>query len=253
MKRYRSWAQIGALILLTCFLLSLRPYLPALATVEDPLIYAMEATGATVQELTVHGWSKLPLHELNDDEMALIIRQAMGKMGFKDDQYEMSYNRSANHRQVKAEARSEQLNVVAMVQVLYPYWEKKGHEVYMIINIDKVKPEGGAGLQSSITKLIHDNGGSARVNTCLVGWLDGKLEEEEKVSKLNSAFKAVDAVVISSLSYPNLASYTGFTPLISETLMVGQDRVNINVAIRYSQYDNRTYVMVGSPVITREY
>lgn len=253
MKYFRSWAQVGALIFIICYLLNFRPYLPALATVEDPLFHAMEATGATAQELSVNGWSKLPLHELSDEEMAGITRQAMEKLGFKDDQYEMSYNRSANHRQVKAEAHSYHSYVVAVVQVLYPSWEKKGHEVYMVINIDKVKPERGAGLQASITKLIHDNGGSARVNTCLVGWLNGKLEEEEKVSKLNNAFKAVDASIISSLSYPNLASYTGFTPLVSESLMIGQDRVNINVAIRYSQYDNRTYVMVGSPIITREY
>lgn len=253
MKQYRSWAQVGALIFLTCFLLSLRPYLPVQATVEDPLVHALEATGATVQEITVNGWSKLPLHELSDDEMAGIIRQAVEKLGFKSDQYEISYNRSANHRQVKAEARNEHSYVVVVVQVLYPSWEKKGHEVYMIVNIDKVRPGRSGELQASITKLIYDNGGSARVNTCLVGWLDGKLEKDEKVSKLNSAFKAVDASIISSLSYPNLASYTGFTPLVSESLMIEQERVNINVAIRYSQYDNRTYVMVGSPVITREY
>lgn len=253
MKKYRSWTQLAAFIILLVFLLSPKPHVAVLATAEDPLVYAMEATGAKVQEFTVNGWSKLPVHDLSDEEMTVIARRAMEKLGFRSDQFELSHNRSTNHRQVKAEAHGYRSYAVAVVQVLYPSWEKKGHEVYMVVNIDRIRPEGSAELQASVTKLINDNGGSARVNTCLVGWLDGKLEEEEKVSKLNSAFKAIDASIISSLSYPNLASYTGFTPLISESLMVGQDKVNISIAIRYSQYDNRTYVMVGSPVITREY
>lgn len=253
MKKYRSWTQVAAFMILLFFLVSPRPYGAVLATAEDPLLYAMEATGASVQELTVNGWSKLPVHELSDEEMTGIVSQAMEDLGFKADQFTISHARSANHRQVKAEAHSNLSYAVAVVQVLYPAWEKKGHEVYMVVNIDRSKPEGSAELQAHIAKLIRDNGGSARVNTCLVGWLDGKLEEEEKVSKLNNAFKAIDASVISSLSYPNLASYTGFTPLVSEWLVVGKDRVNVNMVIRYSQYDNRTYVMLGSPVITREY
>jgi len=201
----------------------------------------------------VNGWSKLPVHDLSDSEMVGIARQAMGKLGFQADQYDISHNRSANHRQVKAEAQSDRSYAVAVVQVLYPSWEKQGHEVYLVVNVDKIKPDGSAEVKERITKIINANGGSARVNTCLVGWLDGKLEEEERVSKLNNAFKAVDAFILSSFSNPKLASYTGFTPLLKESLMVGQDRININIAIRYNQYDNRTYVMVGSPVITREY
>jgi hypothetical protein len=254
MKNKYFYAPLAVIIVVSLFFLSPRQNIAVSVALDDPLTHAIHTTGAKVQELSVNGWSKLPLPDLADEQMASIARRAMEKIGVGPDQYQISHQRSANHRQVKAEVRGDRFHAVVTVQVLYPSWEKKGHEVYLVLNIDQADPqESAAAVQEKIVNIINDSGGSARVSTCLVGWLDGKLEEDEKLAKLNNAFHAVNATVIDKLSYPNLASYSGFTPLVKDWLTVGQDRININMAIRYSHYDNRTYVMVGSPVITREY
>ena len=254
MKEYRRYAQLVALIVLSLLLVSPRSDVSVTATPEDPLTTAIAATGAVMQELSVNGWAKLPLYELTDGEMEAMARRAMGRLGLNPDQYQIFHQKSSQHRQVKAEAFENRSHTVVIVQVLYPAWEKKGHEVYMVINVDKAtSAEYIPALQAKISGAISDNGGLARVNTCLVGWLDGKLEEDERAAKLRAAFKAVNASVLSSFSYSHGVSFTGFTPLVSESLLVGKDQVNLNIAIRYSQFDNRTYVMVGSPIITREY
>ena len=87
----------------------------------------------------------------------------------------------------------------------------------------------------------------------MIGWLDGKLKDREWCDALQSAFKAIDAQVIDKLQTQHFASYTGFSPGIINRIQVGDQKINLNMAMRYSQYDNRTYITIGSPIITREY
>ncbi len=108
-------------------------------------------------------------------------------------------------------------------------------------------------LQEKINRIVKKFGDSPRISTCLIGWLDGKLMDGESESMLKSAFLAIDGVIVDQLQQEQYVSVTGFSSAMQDYLQVGGIKININIAIRYSQYDNRTYVIVGSPIITREY
>jgi hypothetical protein len=70
---------------------------------------------------------------------------------------------------------------------------------------------------------------------------------------MNKAREALGASIIDTLIQPGFASITGFSPILPDSLTVGDKRINLNMAMRYSPYDNRTYVIVASPVIPGEY
>ena len=67
------------------------------------------------------------------------------------------------------------------------------------------------------------------------------------------AKEALSASVFDTLIQPGFASITGFSPVLPDCLTVGDKRINLNMAMRYSPNDNRTYVIVASPVIPGEY
>lgn len=89
--------------------------------------------------------------------------------------------------------------------------------------------------------------------TCITGTLDGKIKEDlikkdvinfKKRFKLNIVEEYVDNEII---------SYTGYTPLIDSFIFSGTKKVNLNLALRYNELENKTYIWIGTPIITTGY
>lgn len=87
----------------------------------------------------------------------------------------------------------------------------------------------------------------------MIGWLDGKLRDGEWQDVLQKALAVTHAKTVDQLETKTFASYTGYTPEIDQWLQIGDQRINLNMAVHYNQSDHRTYVTIASPVITREY
>jgi hypothetical protein len=223
-------------------------------SVVEGLSRAVQATGATVCELRISGYSRLPVTNLSDAELAALTGQALEKIGVKPGDYELKYKKSERERLVWAEVNHVGMHIVVVTQVIYPVWNGQGPEAYMVINIEKTADtKVFREWHNKVAVILTDIGGSPRINTCLVGWLDGKLEKDEWLVRLNTAAEALGAGAVDKLVQPNFASVTGYSPVFTDWVQAGDKRVNLNMAMRVSPYDNRTYVIIGSPVITGEY
>lgn len=220
----------------------------------QPLSAAMKAVGAGVEEMSVNVWAKLPATGQEDSELETVACQAMEQLGVGQGSYQISYNKTDAQRMVRTEAIADYFHAVVIAEVVSPNSTEQA-EVYLVILVE-TKPGSDtefAEWQDKISAIVKNFGGTPRISTCLVGWLDGKLKDGEWHMRLRSGFNAVNATIIDKVMYENFASYAGFSPGISDYLEVGGKHININMAMRYSPYDDRTYITIGSPVITREY
>jgi hypothetical protein len=92
-----------------------------------------------------------------------------------------------------------------------------------------------------------------KVNTCIVGCFDGKLDygEMNRISK--SILKDAKAKKIDSISDNNLISISAYSPYIENDIEVYGKKINMNLALRYNAFENKTYIWLATPVITIEY
>lgn len=228
-------------------------YAPAFSP--DPLQAAMKATGAQLEEYSINSWAKLPKESYSDEELAFLVEQIIKQLEMDEQGYEIVCQQRNKHRIVKAEIIKPDWHMTVMAQMV-PCPEKlSGEEGYLVINLESLTGQYGPiiPLQEKIERIAKKNGDSPRISTCLIGWLDGKLMDGELKSIVESAFSAIDGVIIDQLEQDQYLSTTGFSSAIKEYLRLGGKKMNINIAVRYSRYDNRTYVIIGSPVIAREY
>lgn len=242
------------MVFLLIITFSMIGYVPAISG--EPLNLAMESTGAHMQDYSINAWVKLPYKQANDSQLQKIVEQVMEQLGIGVEDYQVEEQQRGEHRTVRAESKNQNYHAVAIAQVI-PNGQTPGSEpeVYLIVNMEstvKANPSISQ-MRQKISSIMQKRGSSPRISTCLIGWLDGKLRDGDQRDILQSAFKVVDGKIIDKLELEHLDSYTGFTSGIDDWLQVGGEKVNINIAIRYSQYDNRTYVIIGSPIITREY
>ena len=224
------------------------------ASVFEPLNKAMEATGATTRQLGLNAWVELPRSDLTDEQITEFVTYVMGRLGYGPGQYDLTLSRSERHRVARAEALKNRPHVVVIAQIVYPIWEQKASQAYLSVMVeaeasDVAITEWNDKVQDSVKGL----GGIPRITTCLVGWLDGKLEKDEWVSRLHNASNMVNTVVSTTMIQPGYASISGYSPALPDGIKIGDKHINVNMAIRYSPLDNRTYIIIGSPVISGEY
>ena len=96
----------------------------------------------------------------------------------------------------------------------------------------------------------------AQGNQCVVGSVDGKLSESERVELAGKLFGEFGGAAVAD-SLENIFSdyYVayGYTTGIKESRNVGGKRINLNVAISYDEEKNKTKIYMGSPLINTDF
>jgi len=216
---------------------------------------AMQAAGAKPEEWSINGWVKLPSGDLDDEQLAKMVQQSMRELDVGAEEYKLQHKKTKDHNTIQAEVIVHGTHIITIGQVISSGNPVERREGFLVINIE-VKEEGKdsiKNIEEKINRIMKKKGSAPQINTCLIGWLDGKLKDREWCDRLQSAFRAIDALVVDKLEDQHFVSYTGFSPDILNWVQIGRQRINLNMAMRYSQYDNRTYITIGSPIITREY
>jgi len=92
-----------------------------------------------------------------------------------------------------------------------------------------------------------------RVSITMVGWFDGKLSDPKMQEKSKEILKFLKAKEIEGIKEEDFMSRTAYTDYIKEYIRLGSDKININLAMRYSPVEERTYLWLATPIIGTEY
>jgi hypothetical protein len=153
-----------------------------------------------------------------------------------------------------------------------------GHEINYIIDenkkiqmtvLDQKDPDTGGTLLISIVDVSRDPalqkyaeaavnvlekyGIDHEINISISGSVEGKLEEDETTDIFDRIMRRTGASRVEGVNDNGLVSISAFSPQISKAANVAGKRVNLNMAARYSSYEDKTYIWIASPVITTEY
>ena len=87
----------------------------------------------------------------------------------------------------------------------------------------------------------------------LTGEIAGQKQMVEMEQMAQAALLAVRGIIVEGMQDTGIISYTAYTPLLDRYLTSDGEKFNLNVAIRYDNYHNRTVVWAGFPLIHDEY
>ncbi|MDR3562517.1 MAG: YwmB family TATA-box binding protein [Negativicutes bacterium] len=240
---------IGIIIVALLFVAGRSEKLPA----AEGLGRAMESAGVTVSEVRVSGWSRLPGVDPSAQQLVAITEAALTGLGISPGQSKIEFLEYRQGQAARAELADGNRLLTVDTRTIRPGKAGAPGQVFLTITV-KVSGERAAadGWDKVVAATLRQAGGSPQITTCLVGWLDGKLEKDEWQERLTAAGRALGAAGFDTLMQPDFVSATSFSPLLPTWVAVGDKPVNLNLAIRFSPYDGRTYVTAGSPVILGE-
>ncbi len=218
-------------------------YPDANAAEEEALVSSFESTGADVLESTISCWTKLNCRFLSmkeiEDEMTEITRR-------------INPDRAVTVRSAEDDGQLNRVvlygfknNKVYNVSIESAKKEEAGEtHVIVDISIDKSYRDLLTEKQNIINAVQTDES-SINFSSCIIGTYKGRLTVEESDKKAEIALQSINAKKIESIS--------AFSTGAEGYMMSDRNRVNIQLAIRYSPYEDKTYIWIGTPPIPVEY
>lgn len=188
---------------------------------------------------------KLIGEELDQNQGDLLLE---GKYYLVEEIYEEGFNHLAIY------GYSEEQNPVTIMLSSYLNPDINIGETTLFINIIKDEKNFHInGIIESIGKIFDSFGKTAEITTCVVGTIDGRVDPQYIEKYASRAIKKFKGKVVEKYTDPLITSYTIYTPYIDNYIFSLEKRVNLNLAIRYNDYENQTYIWIGTPIITTGY
>ena len=104
-----------------------------------------------------------------------------------------------------------------------------------------------------IDDILAKHGTKVETTINLTGAHLGELTKSEKNQKQEAIFSFLKAKKIEVLEEELFTSITSYSPLISSYIEYGNNKVNLQLAMRYSAYEDKTYIWISNPLITITY
>lgn len=145
-------------------------------------------------------------------------------------------------------------NILRKQVQLFTFYDKSDdlYKSYVIIEI--IQKEGINEVLNNVAK-IGDQFKDLDIDTsiCIIGYIDGYTNNDEKINSINKILKDSHFKLEDTLCRDELVSVCAYSNKISNYILCCNNKININIASKYSSYDNKTYYYFGSPLISIEY
>ena len=244
------------LLLFICMLLTAGSYDAAQYPVvslseEEALITSFESSGAEVMESTISCWTKLSDSFISQQQLEAEMDRIVSRM--KLDNTSVVKNMENDDRLNKLVlygTKGDKAYNVALESIK----QETGEETYIVFDvfIDKGYKALAAERQNIIEALQVDE---ALINfsSCIVGTYKGELSKRDADRKSQLALQSINAKQVEGIENDEMKSISAFSNNVGGFITSEQSRVNVQLAIRYSSYDDKTYIWIGTPLISMGY
>lgn len=145
-------------------------------------------------------------------------------------------------------------NPVTIILSSYKDMENNQGETSIFINLQK--KEQFIEFNDIIEKIRYFYDGyemPVDVTRCIIGTYEGDicLNEIEKLAL--GAMETVKGNLVEQYKEDDTLSLSIFTPYIEDYIYTGDKKMNLNIAARYNEYEDKTYIWIGTPIITIGY
>lgn len=224
----------------------------------DILVKAFGCSGAAIVETNVNAYASATDVFLDKEEVTEMVKSLAEGMDLDYEQAERVENFSLDYNQLSVIGKN-----------------KEGYSVVIIVHsMDFTGIEDGPGgfesnivvdvalggdmeelphTERKVKDLVEGYMEGARTNCCIVGSYAERVPQDDIEAIIGSILQSAGASEVERAVYDGFVSISAYTPDIGRYVEMGENRVNLNVAMRYNSFEGRTYIWLGSPVISLEY
>ncbi len=233
---------------------------------EDIILQSMENIGASFLEEDISMGGEINQRILTEKEIRILGKQMKNEMGIvgekvDENMYLPEAEKKSYVEKLIAEEKSIQLliwgkdkNENSALINISTYETEKGGETYLFLNkVKKSNNEYYDDIKLKMEGIFKKFDSEAEITTCVIGTFNGKLNRQSQEKKIDEALKYIKGNVVEKYSDESLISVSAFSPVLGKYIFSGNKKMNYNISMRYNEYEDKTYIWIGMPIIILEY
>lgn len=212
----------------------------------------LEELGGEFLEGDINMGTRILDEFLNIEDLKLMSEDIKLKMDLIQVEEELIQEEDFNQLSIYGYDLDQNPITIMMTSYLDPY--NKIPETSLFINsIKRGKNFEINGIIEKIEKIFNEFDRPVDNTTCIIGSLEGRIEDSSLESKMLKAMDKFNVKIVESYIDESIISYTGYTSLIDDSIFSGKDKINLNLAIRYNEDEDKNYIWIGTPIISTGY
>lgn len=225
----------------------------------DLLMGILEEIGAEFVEGDVDIGGTIIDKFISKEEILLIgneIRQELGIRGHinLEEYYFEELIQEEGFIQLIVQGVDGDNNFITFTLSSYEDFDKNSGETSLFINlIKKLQFVEINDIIVKVEKIFHKYDKPINITTCVVGTFNEDLDLKEIDGNVLKTIKLIKGKLVEEYIEDGVLSYSIFTPYIDEYIYTGSKKMNLNIGIRFNEYENKNYIWIGTPIISIGY
>jgi galactitol-specific phosphotransferase system IIB component len=221
---------------------------------ETTLKKSFDASGAKILNSEIYFWSKLNSRNNNMDNLKALSSSLSRSLGIiENNMYSSNFVNNDLSQNVEIRGTTSS-GTIAVIKIQLSKNTGNSNESFISVSVNEdLSHSGLENARKSVCTVLRKNGINPKINSCMTGSFEGKLDQNSLNDISKKILKEVKATNIEGIRDGNLISVSAYSPFIRESVKVNGSKINLNLAIRYNSFENRTYIWLATPVITTEY
>lgn len=251
-------------LLLAAVWLVKHPVLPTLGqglSGENKLIQVFQESNARFESYTINGWARVNRKFMTFADMEDLAWQAAGVFPYREGSLRLDKQEDSGFRSLRlagklGEKTELEIWIQSMAGVKTRVGQEEGQEAetYAVITIKELGDLERLGQdRNRVNAAFERISSEARISEVLAGWLPQLVDQNQGRAIVSGIFKELSGKKIEGYEEGSVVSWTGYTEELKDNLRLGNRVVNLNVAIRTVPGEQRSYLVIGTPLITTEY
>ncbi|WIV12175.1 YwmB family TATA-box binding protein [Proteiniborus sp. MB09-C3] len=230
---------------------------------EELFIKAFEETGADFSSLNLN-FSGI-VNELYKDEEQLrsmkkhIIKELglieqKADYSIENEGHMSSHSETFDSLQLVMYGKDKYDNQVTVI--LYSYFEREKNSRETSIVIDIIMDDDYAEIaeiRRKIDNLCKVYNIKTEITYCIIGTFEAELNKDNIIKKITKILSATNSKKVEGLLGDDIVSISAYSPNLDRTIYTGNKKMNLNIALSYNEYEGKTYITMGYPIITIGY
>lgn len=233
---------------------------------EDILLSILDDLGGELEEIDISINGLIQKEFINDDKLDKLgenVIKEIGIVGNESNEYRDINSSGYYIKEVLEDDGYKQINYFGLnsnkdyiTVIISSYLNEislKG-ETYLFINLIKNEQflQNNDIIQLA-EKIYKEFNQPLEITTCILGGFNGKFNKKTIEDNFKKGISRFNGIVVDEFIDDNLISYTAYTDFIDKNIFTGEDKINLNVALRYNEFDDRTIIWIGTPIIASGY
>jgi len=217
---------------------------------EKQMVTAFEETGFQMIQTNIHTWGKISDQPFTYEEMEEEVDHISQALGIEK-QGIVEKKTNDNIREYIMTRPSSSAKTTIKIESIQ---NQETTDTYAIIDIVLYEGFESTLYFKELSKtILEEQNIKPTTHVTMTGTYPGPMELSQKEKMANTIMEALNAKTHKTFQTDQIYNQYGYTPVVEEWIKIGKEKVNIDLALRYNEYEDNTYLYLATPVITVEY